>query len=255
MVKMCQTQWLGKVEYGEALSLQKELAALRAANEIPDTLLLLEHPSTYTVGRDGHREHLLIHQEELAQRGVSLHRVDRGGSVTYHGPGQLVCYPILNIRELGYSYHRYLKALESVIIRTLSLLKVRAFSERAQPEVWVFTRQSGSNQLEEGTPLDRGIAQIAAIGVKLNERNITTHGFFINVNPNLAYFDLIMPCGVLGCQVTSLQQVLSRPIHLSLIIEPLIQSFCETFNMERITSTPQILTNRLGQPASLSYVA
>lgn len=234
MVKICQTQWLGQTEYEIALSLQKELSAQRAANQIPDTLLLLEHPHTYTVGIDGHREHLLIDQAELSRLNIAFHRVDRGGSVTYHGPGQLVCYPILNLREHGYGYHRYIKMLESVIIRTLAAFKVRAFREHGQSGVWVFAHQPSFVGLSEGPQPDNGVAQIAAIGVKLNQQHITSHGFSINVNPDLKFFDWIIPCGLQGCRITSLQQVLNQPITISSVLEPVIESFCKVFEMERV---------------------
>jgi len=233
MTKICQIQWLGQVEYETALNLQKELCARRAANQIPDTLLLLEHPHTFTVGLDGHREHLLIDQAEMARLNIAFHRVDRGGSVIYHGPGQLVCYPILNLREHGFEYHRYIKLLESVIIHALASLKVRAFREQGQSGVWVFSSQPSFNTHSEGPQPESGAAQIAAVGIKLNQNNITSHGFSINVNPDLNYFKWIVPSGVQGCQVTSLRQVLGRPIEIGLVLEPVIQSFCEIFEMER----------------------
>jgi lipoate-protein ligase B len=234
MVTIFYSQWLGQMEYAAALERQKELVAQRAAQEIPNTLLLLEHPSTYTIGIDGHREHLLVSEEKLAQLGVAFQRVDRGGSVTYHGPGQLVCYPILNLKEQGLDYHRYLKMLESVIIRALAALKVRAFRERGQPGVWVCPNavsQPGSEWLQPASH----IAQIAAIGVKLHKNHITSHGFSINVNPDLTFFDLIVPCGLHGCRVTSLGEILNKPIEIGSVLEPVIQSFCQVFEMEQIS--------------------
>ncbi len=236
MVKLCQTHWLGQLEYGAALSLQKELVAQRAANEIPDTLLLLEHPSTYTVGIHGHSEHLLVGQDELHRLNIAYHRVDRGGSVTYHGPGQLVCYPILDLKEHDCNYHEYLKLLEKVIVHALARLNIRAFRERGQPGVWVFV-ETGKDASEWGQTEPRS-AQIAAIGVKLNGNQITSHGFAINVNPDLRFFDLIMPCGVSACRVSSLQQALNRPLEISNLIEPVIESFCEIFGLELAPAMP-----------------
>lgn len=238
MIPTCHPRWLGQMEFGAALSLQKELAARRAANEIPNTLLLLEHPPTFSVGIGGHREHLLVNQQELAQRNVAYHAVDRGGSVSYHGPGQLVCYPIMKLSEPGQGYHHYLKLLESVIIRALADFKVRAFRGRGQPGVWVFTgnaRPNGSELLQSD---HFQMAQIAAIGVKLDQNHVTSHGFSININPDLTFFDLIVPRGLPGCRVTSLVEVVGRPVEVSCLLEPVIQSFCQVFEMERVTTEP-----------------
>lgn len=233
MVNICNPQWLGQIPYGAALSLQKELVARRAANEIPDTLLMLEHPPTYTIGIDGHREHLLINQEDFVQLNVAYHRVDRGGSVTFHGPGQLVCYPIIDLKKCRLDYHRYLRTLESVIIHTLAAFKVRAFRERGQVGVSVFTDNIPSDSAR-WFQSDRNTAQIAAIGVKINHDHITSHGFSININPDLSFFDLIVPCGLHDCRVTSLTRVLNRPVEISCVVEPVIQSFCQVFEMEQM---------------------
>lgn len=249
MAKICRTYWLGQLEYGMALSLQKELVAGRAANEIPDTLLLLEHPPTYTVGIHGHSEHLLVSQDELRRLKIAYHRVDRGGSVTFHGPGQLVCYPVLDLKEHGCNYHEYLKLLEKVIIHALARLNIRAFRERGQPGVWVFSENSTMGGISAWAQAELQSTQIAAIGVKINEHQITSHGFSINVNPDLQFFDLIMPCGVSACQVGSLQQALNQPFKISNLIEPVIQSFCEVFDLELVSdmwmTTPEILINSL----------
>lgn len=234
MLNTYHPQWLGQIEYDAALRLQKELVVRRAANEMPNMLLLLEHPSTYTIGIDGHREHLLVNQEELARLNIAYHRVDRGGSVTYHGPGQLVCYPIMSLKERHLDYHRYLKMLESVIIRTLAALNVRAFRERGQLGAWVCAGDTYSQDFKRFHS-DRNTAQIAAIGVKLNQNNITSHGFSININPDLGYFDLIVPCGLHGCRVTSLAEVLNKPVEIGGVLEPVIQSFRQVFEMEPVT--------------------
>lgn len=233
MLNICHPQWFGQVEYEAVLSLQKELAAQKAAQQIPNTLLLMEHPHTYTIGNEGHREHLLVNQEELARLKVAYHRVSRGGPVAYHGPGQLVCYPILNLKEQGLDYHRYLKMLESVIIRALATLGVRAFRQRGQPGVWVYIDNTIPHS-SEWLPPDSNIAQIAAIGIKLDQNNVTSHGFFININPDLSFFDLIVPRGLNGCRVTSLTEALKKPIEIGSVLEPVIQSFCEVFEMEPV---------------------
>lgn len=233
MINFFHAQWFGQVDYETALSLQKDLTARRAAQQIPNTLLLMEHPHTYTVSNEGSRDYLLANQEELARLKVAYHRVNRGGPVAYHGPGQLVCYPILNLKELELDYHRYIKMLESVIIRTLAVFKVRAFRQRGQPGVWVYVDNTIPHS-SEWLPPDSNIAQVAAIGVKLDQNLVTSHGFFININPDLSFFDLIVPRGLQACRITSLREALNKPIEIGSVLEPMIQSFCEVFEMEQI---------------------
>lgn len=231
MTTFCQIQWPGQIEYGQALELQKALVTKRTANEIPDTLLLLEHPPTYTLGVDGHRDHLLINNEEMTRLKIAFHEVDRGGSIIYHSPGQLVVYPILKLGKACYNYHDYIKMLESVIIRTLSFFKIRAFRQQGQRGVWVLSGNLAT-QPSRQKHFDSSVAKISAIGVKVDRNNVTSHGFSINVNPRLEYFDLIVPGGVKDCHVTSLRHVLNKPIEISAVIEPVIQSFCEIFEMK-----------------------
>ena len=246
MNDFCQIQWLDQIEYGQTLELQKELVTKRAANEIPDTLLLLEHPPTYTLGVDSHREHLLISDEQMARLNIAYHEVDRGGSILYHCPGQLAAYPILKLGKSCYTYHEYIKMLESVIIRTLSFFKVRAFRQQGQRGVWVF---SGNSATQSGRQeqFDSSVAKMSAIGVKVDTNNITSHGFAINVNPRLEFFDLIVPGGVRDCQVTSLRHVLNKSIQISNVVKPVIESFCEIFEMEPLLlETP--ITNQHSCP-------
>ena len=225
---------LGLIDYGKAWELQHDLWSKRVAGELPDLLLLLEHPHVITLGRRGSRSHLLASAEALEGMRIPIFNVERGGDITYHGPGQLVCYPILNLKEGGYSYHRYPKMLESVIIRALSAVGVRAFRERGQAGVWVFARRQSPALTSWPQQIDTYIAQIAAIGVKVNQQDITSHGFAINVNPNLDYFKHIIPCGIEGCQVTSLRQVTGRPITVAEMLEPVIRAFSEIFEMEPV---------------------
>ncbi len=231
MANFCQIQWLGQMEYGPALKLQQELVAKHAANEIPNTLLLLEHPHTYTIGIDGHREHLLIKRDELTRQNIAYHRVDLGGSIIYHGPGQLVVYPILNLGDYGYSYHRYITKLESVIIRTLSSFKTHAFRQSGQRGIWVLPGNAPHYAPRWVQP-NNHVSQIGTIGVKVNADQITSHGFAINVDPNLDYFDFIVPRGVQSCHTTSLHHVLDKSIKIGAVVEPVIQSFCELFELE-----------------------
>lgn len=237
MGNICQIQWWpGQTEYDFVLELQKKMVAQRAKDEISNTLLLLEHAPTYTVGIHGHRDHLLMETTELAQLNVAYHRVDRSGSVSYHGPGQLVGYPILNLQECGYNYHEYIAMLESVIIRALSHFDIHAFRQSGQRGIWVLPGRAAHDN-SKWTKTDDPIARIGTIGIKVNNQQITSYGFSININPDLKYFDVIVPRGVQGCHVTSLEQVLNRSIEIGTVVEPVIQSFCELFELE-----PQIIT-------------
>ncbi|MDE2844064.1 MAG: lipoyl(octanoyl) transferase LipB [Chloroflexota bacterium] len=184
----CQVVALGTVEYGRAWDLQTDLVdAVHAGNE-PNTLLLLQHPHVVTRGRLSRPEHIPASRYELACEGVSVVETDRGGQVTYHGPGQLVAYPIVNLRDWGGPL-KYVRTLEQVVIAALADLGIQAGVEPGLTGVWV-----------DG-------AKIAAIGVKIS-RHIAHHGFAINVNPDLSKFGLIVPCGITDRPVTSISQVL-----------------------------------------------
>ena len=184
----CQVVALGTVEYRRAWDLQIDLVDAVHAGKQPNTLLLLEHPHVYTRGRLSKAEHIPLSRYELACEGVSVEETDRGGQVTYHGPGQLVAYPIVNLREWGGPL-KYVRTLEQVIITALADLGIEAGIEPGLTGVWV----------------DQ--AKIAAIGVKIS-RHIAHHGFAINVNPDLSKFELIVPCGITDRPVTSIAQVL-----------------------------------------------
>ncbi len=199
--KRCNLIRLGLIDYHAAWDLQRRLATARAAASIDDTLLLLEHPHTYTLGRSGHAEHLLMSAEERARRGVTVVEVDRGGDITYHGPGQLVAYPILYLGRADPQGHLptadyvgYLRRLEEVLIRTLAAWGVLGQREEGYTGVWVDT--------------PGGIAKIAAIGVRVSAQGVSMHGVALNVDPDLEYFRGIIPCGIADRPVTSLRQLL-----------------------------------------------
>jgi len=181
---------LGLVPYAEAWALQNRLAEDRAAGRIPDTLLLLQHPHTYTIGRSGTRDHVYLSEAELAARGITCLDVDRGGDVTYHGPGQLVSYPILDL-GLAPDVGAYLRGLEQCVIDVLAQFQIRAGRVERYTGVWI------------------GDEKIAAIGVKL-ARGITTHGFALNVSTDLELFRHILPCGIPDKGVTSMARQLGR---------------------------------------------
>lgn len=193
---------LGVMEYKEAWGLQKRLAEARARSAIPDTLLLVQHPHTYTLGRSGHIENLLMPPAERARRGIQVYEVDRGGDITYHGPGQLVAYPILWLGQAGQDgrlphadYVGYIRRLESVIIRTLATFGITGQREAGHTGVWIETAN--------------GLEKIAAIGVKVNAAGVSTHGLALNIDPDLSYFSGIVPCGIADRGVTSLARSLN----------------------------------------------
>jgi lipoyl(octanoyl) transferase len=176
---------LGSVPYGEARELQKRLEAARQARSVPDVLLLLEHPPTYTKGRRSTPDELPMGEDWYRMQGIEVTETDRGGRVTYHGPGQLVGYPIVDLRVYGDDVHEYIRRMERVMIDSLGEWGVDAALVPGQTGVWVADRKIGS------------------IGVHVN-RGVTTHGFAINVNNDLQPFEWIVPCGIEGCRVTSL---------------------------------------------------
>ncbi len=200
--------------------MQRALAAQRLAGEIPDTLLLLEHPPTLTLGRAASAAHILASAEALAEAGVAVVETDRGGDVTYHGPGQLVGYPILNLRATPHQpdLHAYLRALEETLIRALGAFGIAAGRFPGYTGVWT--------QLSTLRP-----EKIAAIGIKAS-RWITQHGFALNVCPNLAHFDLIVPCGIHEYGVTSLTRLLGRPVMVSEVVLGVQAAFAEVFGLD-----------------------
>ena len=195
---------LGRLDYQAAWQFQQQLSQARATGDITDTLLLLEHPHTFTLGRSGKWAHLLIDQETLKARQIALYEVDRGGDITYHGPGQLVGYPILDLAAYQLDYHAYLRQLEAVLIETLAHFNQPAFREPGYTGVWVPSSEAG--------PIRS--AKIAAIGVKVDSAGITSHGFAINLNTDLRYFDIIIPCGIRHCRTTSLAYEQSQVVEL-----------------------------------------
>ncbi len=219
---------LGMVPYQRAWDMQIQLSGKIALGEIPPTLLLLEHPHTFTFGRRGHASNLLWDESELKQRGVEVFWVDRGGDVTYHGPGQLVCYPLipLNIQDLVSSnlagsvsipradYVGYLRRLEQVLILALHQFGVEAETIQDLTGVWV----KGS--------------KIAAIGVKVDSHGITRHGFALNINPDMSYWDGIIGCGLAGTSVTSLTALLPDPPGMQQVIQVIINAFEAVFEVE-----------------------
>ena len=204
---------LGVVPYGEALALQRSLVEERRAGLVGDTLLLLEHPHVITLGvrGDGGRSHLLASEETLAARGVEVHETGRGGDITYHGPGQLVGYPIFDLKPDRCDVHRYVRDLEEVLIRTAADFGVAAGRVQGLTGVWV------------------GNEKLAAIGVRI-ARWVTSHGFALNVTTDLDYFKLIVPCGIADRGVTSLGRLSSRPVVMDEVRSRMVEHFANVFS-------------------------
>jgi lipoate-protein ligase B len=218
-------QWLGTINYQSAWDLQKKLVAERVADStLPDQLLLLEHPPTYTLGRSGKRENLIFTETQLQQENIEVYDVDRGGDITYHGPGQLVGYPILNLKRLHHTrglprpdLHLYLREIEEVVIQILAHFQIEGWRYKGYTGVWVTTPD--------------GPRKIAAIGVKVSHKGITSHGFALNVNPNMSHFAGIIPCGITEHGVTSLTQQLNQPIKVLDILPTVRKAFETVFNV------------------------
>jgi lipoyl(octanoyl) transferase len=203
---------LGRVPYAEALALQRSLVDERRAGRIPDTLLLLEHPPVLTLGvrGDGGRAHILATAEALASRGIDVHETGRGGDVTYHGPGQIVGYPIIDLNPDRRDVHRYVRDLEAVLIRTAADFGIHAGRVAGLTGVWV------------------GDDKLAAIGVRIG-RWITSHGFALNVNTKLDHFQLIVPCGIPDRGVTSMERLLERRIDTDEVQGRIVEHFTNVF--------------------------
>jgi len=207
---LCRVEQLGRVDYAEALRLQREQVAQRKAEAIPDTLLLLEHPHVYTLGRNAKREHLLISNRQLAQLGAQLFETDRGGDITYHGPGQLVGYPIFDLAKHRRDIAWFMRSLEEVFLRVASDFGIEAARLDGAPGVWV------------------GNDKLVAMGVHVS-RWVTSHGFAFNISTDLRYFDWIVPCGLRGKGVTSLEKLLGRPVEMQVAMERVIEHFGRVF--------------------------
>lgn len=215
---------LGRVEYGEALRIQKETELAVKQGHEPDSLLLLEHPHTLTVGRRGDSAGIFMSPELLTTRGVAVFETNRGGKITYHGLGQVVGYPIINLSPDREDVHRYVRDLEEVLIRTLADYRIDAF------------------RLEGLTGVHTSRGKVAAIGVHI-ARWITTHGFALNVNTDLSFFNLIIACD--GEQVTSMEDLLGREIDMHEVEDRLASRFAEVFEME-LEYEPSLTVQRTG---------
>ena len=243
MIRTCQVHLLGIVPYKEAWELQNRLAGEISAGIQQPTLLLLEHPHTYTFGRRGNADNMLWDEATLARKNISVHWVDRGGDVTYHGPGQLVGYPLIPLgspnllveqrRDSAHlpkaDYIEYLRKLEVTLVKALAKLGVTAEQYPGLTGVWIqlppLTQNGDESLMASHLP-----SKIAAIGVKVDARGVSRHGFALNVNPDMSYWEGIIGCGLNDYQETSLAELLSPPPTVESVMQGVIAAFGEEFD-------------------------
>lgn len=218
-------RWLGVVDYDEAWEMQKSLVAAARESEHDDRLYLLEHPAVYTLGRRARLENVLLDDSARRAAGIALRHIDRGGDVTYHGPGQLVGYPILDLKRLyaarGLAHpdlHLYLREIEETLIRALAHFGLCGRRYEGYTGVWVDGKA--------------GPLKIAAIGIKVSSRGISSHGFALNVDPEMSHFAGIVPCGIVEHGVTSMARQLSRAVTVEEVLDPITVAFATVFDIE-----------------------
>jgi lipoyl(octanoyl) transferase len=211
---------LGLLSYTDAYALQQRIVAARKSHAIDDVLLLCQHTHVLTLGRNGKRENLLASEHVLRQKGVEYHATNRGGDITYHGPGQIVGYPILDLSRIKRDVHFYVRTLEEVMIRTSADFGITAYRVPGKTGIWV-----------DAAPAEE---KLAAIGVHIS-RWVTSHGFAFNVSTDLRYFDLIVPCGITERKASSLEKLLNRSVTLDEVKPRLVHHFAELFGRDAHT--------------------
>jgi lipoyl(octanoyl) transferase len=226
-VRNLTVQLLGTVPYADALVLQHELVRARRADAIPDQLLLLEHPHVITLGTSSHGEHVLVDETERVLLGIELFETGRGGDVTYHGPGQLVGYPIFDLKPDHCDLHRYMRDLEQVLIDSLAEFDINASRKSGLTGVWVADEK------------------IAAIGVRVSSGWITSHGFALNVSTDLAFFDSIVPCGIRNHGVTSMTRVARCEIDPRAVERAVMKHMARIFAHSSVFAESRTLAERL----------
>ncbi|MEQ8200435.1 MAG: lipoyl(octanoyl) transferase LipB [Syntrophomonadaceae bacterium] len=227
---------LGTVEYSQAFELQKKLSDARRQGSIGDTVIFIEHPPCFTVGRHGGFNHILASPEFLEAQGIKVYETDRGGDITYHGPGQIVCYPILDLNGFDRDVHQYARLMEETLIRTLGAFGIKAGRHPDHPGVWV------------------GTAKIAAEGIAIQQW-VTMHGVALNVCPNMMHFTFIIPCGISTLGVTSMAQLLGHDVDIKLVQKEMRKQFCEVFAIElqsvTLDQVMQLVEGAKNEPARL----
>lgn len=212
---------LGVIDYDNALKLQRELVNKRRARQINDSLLIVEHPPVFTIGRSGSRDNLLAKEEYLSSRSINVINVDRGGDITFHSPGQLVIYPILDLKERSRDLHKYLRDLEEVGIKFLQRYSIFGNRVAGSTGIWVLDKKIGS------------------IGIAAKDW-VTYHGMSININNDLKFFSMINPCGMKDIEVTSLQEVLGQEIPMNLAKKAMLSEFNRVFGIEETRSVYEL---------------
>lgn len=241
----CLTIDLGLIGYAEAYTLQKRIVAARKADAIEDVLLLCEHPHVITQGRNGKREHLLASENVLRQEGISLYETSRGGDITYHGPGQIVGYPILNLAAVRRDVVWYVRMLEEVMIRATADFGVTAAREPGKTGIWVPPNVAAADcRGRLSDPANQASEKLGAIGVHIS-RWVTSHGFAYNVSTDLRFFDLIVPCGIADRKATSLEKLLNRRVTSQEVAGCLTQHFGQVFAREMQPATTEELLLKL----------
>ena len=228
----------GLTSYTAAFALQKRVVAARKVNAIDDVLLINQHRHVLTLGRNGKRDNLLASEHVLRQKGVEFHLSNRGGDITYHGPGQIVGYPILDLSHIKQDVHWYVRTLEDVMIRTTADFGITAYRIPGKTGTWV-----------EASPHEE---KLAAIGVHIS-RWVTSHGFAYNVSTDLRYFDLIVPCGIADRKATSLEKLLGRAVALDEVKPRLIHHFAELFALQADPMSAEELNSLLDNAAVQDY--
>lgn len=208
---------MGTIDYKEAWDLQKNIFELRNQHKIDDVFLLLEHPHTYTLGKTADDKNLVGNKDYLNKNKISVYEIDRGGDITYHGPGQIVGYPIIDLNSWEKDTHKYLRALEEIIIRTCADYNLVVTRIPKYTGVWIEDRK------------------LAAIGIKVTQW-ITMHGFAFNINTDLSLFDGIIPCGITNKEVTSLKKELNKEIDIQEVKSKLLNNAAEVFKFDKIES-------------------
>lgn len=234
-MKTCRVVELGAIGYGEAVRLQQQLVAARKAGIASDVLLLCEHPHVITLGRNGKLEHLRASEGALRQMGVEFHHTNRGGDITYHGPGQIVGYPILQLAEIRRDVVWYVRQLEQALICATAAFGIPAFRVPGCTGVWV-----DPVAVTDAVETKRAEEKLAAIGVHIS-RWITSHGFAYNVATDLRYFDLIVPCGISERKVTSLEKILRRRVQTDEVAPHIAAGFGDAFGLDMVWEKREVL--------------
>jgi lipoyl(octanoyl) transferase len=253
-MKPCLVVDLGVMEYGAAWELQRRLVAARKAGAVPDVLLLCEHPHVITLGRNGKLANLRASDHVLRRMGVSFFETDRGGDITYHGPGQLVGYPILNLAEIRRDVAWYMRSLEESMIRATAEFGVASRRVPGWTGVWVDTLAGSTANEAQEVKETKVEEKLAAIGVHLS-RWVTSHGFAYNVSTDLRYFDMIVPCGIADRRVTSLEKILGRSVDAREVAGRIALHLGEQFGLEMRAGTRDALEALLCAHGSQSVAA